>query len=292
MNTPTVFTAFILSMILVAGCSDRSSSSDAPIRVISYNIKYDNPADTVNGWAQRRERIINLLRFYQPDFIGTQEGLLHQLRQMQAGLDSMQWIGVGRTDGNEEGEYSALFYNARRFSLVEGSDSTAWLSETPGRPSKSWDAALPRILTWGQFRDHQSGKTFFVFNTHFDHIGDTARARSAALITRIIREVAADAPVVLTGDFNATEASLPYKTLTDDTSPLRDAYYHSELPHVGPEFSFEGFDALSDNDRRRIDYIFVSDAFRVLKHAIISDFRGGRYPSDHLPVVADLELTQ
>lgn len=275
----------ILVYVLTTACntSNRQFSS---IRVMSYNIKFDDKADTVNGGDKRKDQVVNLVRFYEPDFLGTQEGLLHQLEYMENGLQNLKWIGAGRTDGKNEGEFSALFYNTNRFELVTNTDSTIWLSTTPDRPSKSWDAALPRILTWGKFRNKNSEEEFFVFNTHFDHIGDTARAESARLIVETIQEVSNGFPVILTGDFNAMEESKPYAVLTG--SDLKDAYKASTLPHVGPLFSFEGFDVLGPADKRRIDYIFVNDKVKVLKHAIISDFRDGRYPSDHLPVVADV----
>lgn len=280
----SIFLLLITFLGLTAACNTSNRQSSLT-RVMSYNIKFDDKADTVNGWDKRKDQVVNLVRFYEPDFLGTQEGLLHQLEYMENGLRNMKWIGAGRTDGKNEGEFSALFYNSERFELLINSDSTIWLSETPSHPSKSWDAALPRILTWGKFRNKNSKEEFFVFNTHFDHIGDTARAESARLIVETIKEVANGFPVILSGDFNATEDSQPYKVLTND---LADAFYSSALPHVGPLFSFEGFEALSSNNKRRIDYIFVNDKLEVKKHAIISDFRDGRYPSDHLPIVADV----
>jgi len=259
---------------------------------MSYNIKFDDKSDTLNSWDSRKERVINLISFYEPDFIGTQEGLLHQLEDLEKGLGSYRWIGVGRADGGSEGEFSAIFYNSDRFRQVENSDSTIWLSENPSEPSKSWDAALPRILTWAKFQDRESGSEFYVFNTHFDHIGDTARAESASLIVQTINNVSGDLPVVLTGDFNATEGSLPYQNLTGSSSALKDAFYDTDLPHVGPLFTYDGFNVLGDNERRRIDYIFVNEKVDVKRHAFISDFRDGRYPSDHLPVLADVTVNQ
>jgi endonuclease/exonuclease/phosphatase family metal-dependent hydrolase len=287
--TNSVFIALFIGILIFSGC-DTAPENTAPIRVMSYNIKYDDKSDTLNGWSQRREQVVNLISFYEPDFVGTQEGLLHQLEYIESGVDSMKWIGVGRTDGKEEGEFSALFYDNERFELIADTDSTIWLSESPGEPGKSWDAALPRILSWGKFRDKSSQQELFVFNTHFDHIGDTARAESARLIVDTIKKVAGGMPVILTGDFNATPDSKPFANLTNG-SVLEDAYNVSALPHVGPEFSFEGFKALdSTATKRRIDYIFVNDQVEVLKHAFISNFRDGRYPSDHLPVIADVEI--
>lgn len=282
-----IFLLSILTFLILASCN-KTTQTPSSIRIMSYNIKYDDKTDTVNGWKQRKEQVANLIAFYEPDFLGTQEGLLHQLQFMEERLGSMQWIGVGRGDGKNEGEFSAIFYNTERFELVANSDSTIWLSETPSEPSKSWDAALPRIMTWGKFRDTSTGKEFFVFNTHFDHIGETARAESARLVVETINEIAGSFPVILTGDFNAVEDSRPYDILTANSSPLKDAYYKTEIPHVGPVFSYSGFKVVNSDSERRIDYIFVNEEVEVQKHAIISDFREGRYPSDHLPVIADL----
>ena len=267
-----------------------SDPHSSPARIMSYNIKFDDKSDTLNSWDKRKEQVVNLISFYQPDFLGTQEGLLYQLQYMQNGLSHMKWIGVGRTDGKKKGEFSALFYNTERFELLEDSDSTIWLSETPGKPSKSWDAALPRILTWGKFRNTSTQKEFYVFNTHFDHIGDTARTESAKLIVETVKTIGGNSPVILMGDFNVTPNAKPYIVLTQSNSSLQDAYHRSVLPHVGPEFSFEGFEVMGSSNKRRIDYIFVNDKVDVLKHAIISDFRDGRYPSDHLPVIAEIRL--
>ncbi len=156
--------------------SDTKVQNERPLSAMSYNIKYDNPSDTLNSWDNRRDQIVNLISFYEPDFLGTQEGLYHQIQFLDNHLTKMQWIGVGRADGAKEGEFSAIFYNTDRFELVANSDSTIWLSKTPDVPSKSWDAALPRILTWGKFRDRKTGNYVFVFNTHFDHRGERAQA--------------------------------------------------------------------------------------------------------------------
>lgn len=284
---PVLISAIFI--LILSDCS-RSSSERQLIRFMSYNIKFDDTSDTLNNWDNRKERVINLITFYNPDFIGTQEGLLHQLEDLENGLHNYGWIGVARSDGKSEGEFSAIFYNREKFTLVEDSDSTLWLSETPSEPSKSWDAALPRILTWGKFQGLDTGQEFFVFNTHFDHIGDTARAESARLIVETIDKVSDDLPVILTGDFNAVEDSKPYEHLTATDKGLNDAYYETELPHVGPLFTYDGFNVLGENERRRIDYVFVTENVEVRRHAFISDFREGRYPSDHLPVIADIKL--
>ncbi len=206
-------------------------------------------------------------------------------------LEDMDWIGVGRDDGAQAGEYAPIFYNSERFELVSGSDSTLWLSPTPNvAGSRGWDAALPRILTFGTFRERESGREIMVFNTHFDHRGDTARAESARLIVETVRKLAGGSsedpvPVVVTGDFNAAPDSKPYAIMTD--GELRDAFSASDLPHVGPRFTYEGFEVGDMENPRRIDYIFVNEAVTVRSHAILSTFRDRRYPSDHLPVVVE-----
>jgi endonuclease/exonuclease/phosphatase family metal-dependent hydrolase len=264
----------------------QSQTKSSTIRVMSFNIRYDNPGDSLNSWDYRKDRVVNLIRFFEPDFIGTQEALIHQVEYLEEHLPSTGRIGVGRADGEDGGELSAILYNKNRFELVAGSDSTIWLSETPAKPSKSWDAALPRILTFGKFRDKSSGRELYVFNTHFDHIGKQARSESARLILKTIKEVAGDQPVVLTGDFNVVETDKPYQILEE--SFLRDAFYASQLPSVGPEFTFSGFDVPGPEKKRRIDFIFVNDVIDVTRHAILSLFRGDSFPSDHLPVIADL----
>ncbi|HAC16620.1 MAG TPA: hypothetical protein DCE78_11865 [Bacteroidetes bacterium] len=158
------------------------------------------------------------------------------------------------------------------------------MSETPDVVSKSWDAALPRIVTYAKFRRRVDGREFWAFNTHFDHIGQVARENSARLIKKWIGEVTGDEPVVLLGDFNVTEDNPVYEILTTGDSNLADAQHQSEIPHVGPEFTFEGF-KVGGGDRRRIDYIFVREGMQVAAHAHLGHFRGENYPSDHLPVM-------
>ncbi len=282
----------ILAITLVYSLQEYTGEKTDDLGIMSYNLRFDNPDDGVNAWDNRKERVANIIQFYEPVFIGTQEGLLHQIEYLEKELKQYNWIGVGRDGGAMSGEYSALFYDTSKVELIGGSDQTIWLSETPSKPSKSWDAALPRILTYGKFRDLQTKDEFFVLNTHFDHIGDTARAKSAELIVETIHEITSGEPVILTGDFNVTPDDDPYDILTEKESALRDAYEVSELPHTGPHFTFEGFEVKSGSERRRIDFIFVNDRVKVNKHAIISSFSGDFYPSDHLPVIADVKINR
>jgi endonuclease/exonuclease/phosphatase family metal-dependent hydrolase len=258
---------------------------------MSYNIRNANSGHNRKNWNRRKKQLVNEILFYNPDFMGIQEGLYIQMKYLDSLLTGRKYIGVGRKDGKERGEYNAIFYNTNHFELVTGTDSTMWLSSTPGKPSVGWDAVLPRIVTWGKFRSKTTGKKIYVFNTHFDHIGKTARANSAKLILKTIKKIADDTPVVLTGDFNVTEQRKPYKILTD--SFLKDAWYASKLKPIGPEFSYAGggfevCDSSAIARRARIDYIFVNKFLNVDKIAAISNFRHGRFISDHIPVYSKL----
>lgn len=281
-----LITTFIICAAVIPTATRAQPES---LGVMTYNIRYDNPDDAPNTWENRKERVTNLIQWYNPAFLGTQEALFHQLDDMDEALSDYRWIGKGRDDGEKAGEFSALFYDSRKVELVANTDSTIWLSKTPYKPSKNWDAALPRVMTWGEFEINASGERVFVFNTHFDHVGETARAESAKIILDTIEKIAGDHPVILMGDFNILDDSKPYQILT--SSFLDDAFYTSELPHTGAEFTYSGFEVKAPAaDGRRIDYIFTNDGVEVLKHATITFFSNGYYPSDHLPVYAEIRL--
>lgn len=256
---------------------------------MTYNIRYNEPRDGVNWWMNRREHLVSLVRFYRPDVVGMQEVLWEQVDYVDSVMVDYDWIGVGRDDGDKAGEFAPIFYNTQTVELIGGSVATKWLSESPDEVSKSWDAALPRIVTYAKFRRLVDDQEFWVFNTHFDHIGQVAREESAKLIVSWIRDVAGDESVVLLGDFNVTEDNPVYAILTADDSNIVDAQSRSEIPHVGPEFTFEGF-KVGGGDRRRIDYIFVRDGMDVVGHAHLGHFRGENYVSDHLPVIVRVRL--
>lgn len=260
------------------------------ITFMTYNIRFDTESDGINKWDNRKDHVAAIIRYESPDFVGTQEGLAHQVAFLVAELDGYKHIGVGRDDGAGAGEFSALLYDDARFELIPETAHTDWLSETPNVPSKSWDAALPRILTYGSFRNREDSTIIHVFNTHFDHVGQTAREQSARLILETIRRVAGDDPFVLMGDFNVTEDNPVYRILRAGPPALHDAFQVARTPHVGPHFTFEGFAVRNSPDARRIDYIFVPDGVTVTEHAILSTFRVGNYASDHLPVVARVEV--
>ncbi len=266
----------------VPGTAD---STTIPLRVMSYNIRYNDPED--RSWTERGPKVASMIRFHEPAVVGTQEGQLHQLRDLTEQLDRYQRVGVGRnTSGG--GEFSALLYQATRLELLEY--DTFWLSETPREPgSKGWDGALPRIATWARFRDRVTDEVFLLVNTHFDHRGGTARVESARLLQRRLSEIRGEEPVVLMGDFNSRPDDEPIQILVADDAPvsLQDTRTMSETPPHGPESTYNAF-GFEVEENTRIDYIFASPGGRVLRHGHLSARWGRTFPSDHLPVVADL----
>ena len=184
-------TLLVLLALLPMAAFGAVPAADTTVRVMTFNIRFDNPGDGPDAWPHRKDLAASMIRFHRAGLIGVQEALKHQLDDLTARLPGYAWVGVGRADGREAGEYSAILYRTDRFELMD--DGTFWLSETPEVPgSKSWDAAIERIVTWAQFRDRETGKTFFHFNTHFDHVGQVARAESAKLILQRIAAQAKD----------------------------------------------------------------------------------------------------
>lgn len=261
-------------------------------RVMTFNIRFANPEDGVNYWPNRKELVASMIRYHEADVVGLQEAMRSQLDELVALLPDYAWYGLCRTDGSThpepDNEFSAILYRKARFELLES--ATFWLSETPKEVgSKGWDAALPRIGAWVRFEDKVSGKEFYHFNTHFDHRGVQARAESARLLLGQIREIAGNGPVILTGDFNCVPTDEPYRILAGKGSGLADALFQSEIPHHGPLSTWSGFQ-FPGLPGRRIDYIFVNEKVKVHKHAILSESWSGRFPSDHLPVLAEVKL--
>ncbi|MBU2945945.1 endonuclease/exonuclease/phosphatase family protein [Zobellia uliginosa] len=251
---------------------------------MSYNIKYDNVNDTVNNWNDRKAAMVNLVKHYAPEFIGMQEVVYNQLTYLDDALKEYKYIGVGRDDGKQKGEFSPILYNSKKFKILQS--NTFWLSPSPDKISVGWDAAMERICTYGLFENKESKQKLWVFNTHFDHIGVEARKKSAALIIEKIREINTDAiPVVLTGDFNLSPETKPIQFLKKE---MIDAQKASTTPFYGPTGTFSGFDHSRVLDHR-IDYIFV-EGLRVEAYIHIDDrMENNKHISDHLPIMATLK---
>jgi endonuclease/exonuclease/phosphatase family metal-dependent hydrolase len=251
------------------------------INVMSYNIRYNNTTDGEDAWPNRKENVKALVKFHDADILCVQEALALQADQLLENTN-YEMVGVGRTDGKREGEFSAVYFDKTRFVKKDG--GTFWLSDTPEKPSRGWDAAIVRICTWVRLYDKWNKKEFMVFNTHYDHVGVQARIESAKLIKKNIQEIAPKLPVVLTGDLNVTpekEAIATIKTFLSDTKEI------SIEPAYGPDGTFNSFKwnaPLKD----KIDYIFVNKGFKVQKFGVLSDSKNRRYPSDHLPIMARL----
>jgi len=275
-------------IILVLFMSIELSLNAQDITVFSYNIRLDVASDSLNRWDNRKDFLIGQLNFHEPDVFGIQEGLLHQLEEIKQGMPGYSYLGKGREDGLKNGEFSAIFYNTDKLELLE--ENTFWLSETPELPSKGWDAAIKRVCTYGLFKDKNSSQNFWVFNTHFDHLGEEARKESVFLIMERILELnKQDLPVILTGDLNL-EPDHPSILLL--SSAMQDSHLLAGDKAFGPQGTFNGF-KFSEPITRRIDYIFISKTgFKLLKYAILSDSKDLRYPSDHFPVIAKLSFTE
>jgi len=255
-------------------------AQETKLNIATYNIRYANPNDAPDTWDKRHPVIVNMIKFHEMDIVGIQEGLDHQVFALSEGLSNYGYVGVGRDDGKEKGEFSAIFYNKDKVKVLES--DTFWLSEDPTQPNKGWDAQLPRICTWAKFEALETGKQFYVFNTHFDHVGVKARSESATLIMKMAREIAGSSTVILTGDFNIDQRNEAYKRLSG-SDMFNDSYDVAYLVYANNGTS-NGFDNTKSSDRR-IDHIFVTNDVKVEKYGILTDTYHNRFPSDHFPVM-------
>ena len=281
-SAKNVMFSFILNEVQI---SDSNS-----LRMMTYNIRFDNPADGVHAWPNRKELVASVIRFHKADIIGVQEALEYQIQDLMELLPGYDWVGVGRNEDGG-GEFSAILYRSSVVAVKAA--QTFWLSESPDEPgSKSWDSSLPRIATWAHFVTSSDGRELFVLNTHFDHRGEQARLESARLLKEQVSKLANGLPVIVMGDLNATSEQPPLVLLSDtplsDGRSLHDGFDHSIQPHHGPASTWTGFTKIAAD--RRIDYIFASEDLPIHYHAILTDKLEDRYPSDHLPVLVEVEL--
>lgn len=269
------------------------------LHLVTLNIRYDNPEDGNNRWANRIPIVENYFNEETPDIIGMQEVLHNQLLDLQQILPGYGYVGTGRDDGNTAGEYSPIFWREDRFDLVD--HSQFWLSEVPDSVgSRGWDAALPRIVTWAALHDHQSGKTIYTFNTHFDHRGRDARKNSIDLMSDRISEIAGDAPVIAMGDFNIRRNHPAFgDTLYTHLMEVfmeNDKFQNSEYAAgdvVSAGATSTGF---NENWRERpphaIDYIFADQNFQVQTYRVDHIIENGVFISDHWPVVTIVKYSE
>jgi endonuclease/exonuclease/phosphatase family metal-dependent hydrolase len=278
----------VIVILILSSCSRGSDKSS--IKVMTFNIRYDNPEDSTNSWPKRASQVINFIQNEKPDILGMQEVLWHQYENLDTVLKEYTSTGVGRDDGSREGEMNPVFFRKERFDMVR--TITFWLSDTPEVPgSKGWGASLPRIVTWMELVDKNTHDHFFYFNTHFAHDSDSARILSSKILLTAVGKIAEGFPFIITGDFNMQPSDSGYTILTgpaESVPLLKDTYLISEKRPVGPVYTYNGFSDIAG--KRRIDYIFVRSGMKVLEHKTIFKKEKGVFISDHWPVEARVSL--
>lgn len=263
------------------------------LRVLTYNILCACAEDEHPlSWDERRRPLAELIKAQDPDLIGLQEPLLEQLSFLLDALVDYDWVGVAREDGRDQGELNPILYRRGRFELLD--NGAFWLSPTPMRPgSIGWDAEWPRIVTWARLRERDTGQAIQMFNTHWDYVGARARLESASLLASHLGEVSADCLRILTGDFNCDPSEEPYRRLLAeaprkaDGAALVDARTAAKQTG-GPAGTFPA-ERNASPPRRKVDHIFTDATARVSRQVVVGDPLGSTYPSDHLPVLAELE---
>ena len=254
------------------------------IKVISYNVRYNNPNDGKDIWENRRSTIVNLIKNENPDFLGLQEVNHSQLLFLNSNLSNYSFVGVGRDDGKTKGEYSPIFYNNNLFDLIKS--DTFWLSSTPDKISVGWDASMERICTYAVFKSKTNKKNIWVFNTHFDHIGMEAREKSADLIISVINKLTEPEDyVVLTGDFNLLDDSKPIMNLQSNFNDTNKNLEKTDKSYG----TFNNF-KLNFVSKSRIDYVFEKNFKLINSRHIIVKTPEGRWASDHHPILAKLKF--
>ena len=256
------------------------------LNLMTYNLRYDNAQDGENSWKYRKDAVADMIQKHQVDLLGTQEGLAHQILDLQKALPAYRWVGVGRDDGREAGELMAIFYLADRFNLQ--AHGHFWLSETPDVVgSQSWGSACKRMVTWARLYDHYTDKILYHFNTHFDHRSEQARRASATLLHDKVKTIAATFPAIITGDFNLTPQESVYTLLTSYFTDIRALFPDKTLPTT----TFNGFSRQGQSGMW-IDYIFTPDSKQWLygDFAVLQDKYEQKFPSDHFPIWVQLEI--
>lgn len=284
------------SIVLLLFTALVTSLSAQSVKVMTYNLRLDTPDDGVNQWPRRTDKVVALITKYNPDIIGVQEALHHQLQDLLRLLPEYSYCGVGRDDGKEKGEYSAILFRNSRFGLLDS--KTHWLSETTDIPgSKSWDAAITRVFTTARFFDRETKKEFVMVNTHFDHIGKTARLMSSTIIKSYLAGMEGGAnldntgsrieiPMIVSGDFNSEPTEESYKMMVNEEISL---VLYDSRPASSTAGTFCGF-KVGGMPCKTIDFIFHTKQWVARNYQVITDHDGTYYPSDHLPVLVEFDL--
>ena len=281
------FLVTVLILLSFAGCTEKEKDK---LKVITFNIRYDNPGDGINAWPGRAGLVCDFLKTEKPDLFGLQEALWYQYEDVDSALSGYSSVAAGRDDGKRRGEMNPAFYNVNRFDFVRS--KTFWLSETPEKPgSKGWGASLPRIVSWVELKDKVTKESLFYFNTHFAHDSDSARVMSSAILLSEVKKIAGKSNFVITGDFNMIPQSRAYSILTEEDRSrpfLVDTYIISKTAPEGPEQTFNGWSDRQEG--RRIDYIFARNGVKVYNISTLAIKEGSVFISDHWPVRAVISL--
>lgn len=254
------------------------------LKIMTYNIRLDVASDGENAWPNRKDYFASQIQFYSPDIFGVQEATPNQVTDIALALPKYNKFGIGREEKGT-GEACTIYYKKDRFQVQES--NTFWLSETPDKVSRGWDAACNRVCTYGLFKDLKTNKVFWIFNLHLDHMGEVARVKGVELVlSKIAALNTKKLPVFLMGDFNSepdTKQIVTIKKVMDDTKDV------SKEKPFGPSGTFNDFKH-NEPVTLLLDYIFISknSGLTVQKHAVLSDSKDLKYPSDHLPVLIEI----
>jgi len=294
-----MFLGFCSCEAAMGADSNRAGADELELRIMTFNIRYGSANDGENHWKNRKEMVCDVIRNHPSDVVGLQEALRFQMDEIREAHPVYGEIGVAREDGNNDGEYSSVLYRTDRFGV--GESGTFWFSDTPKvAGSNTWGNACVRICSWARLIETKTGKAFYIFNLHLDHVSQPSREKSAVLLAERIRNRRYKEPFVVTGDFNAGEDNPVIKYLKGDIAvegpdgskaktpvPMVDTFrvLHPDAADAG---TFNGFKGNRKGDK--IDFVFVPPATKVLKAEILYDNVDGRYPSDHFPVDARFRL--
>ncbi len=276
---------WLTGILLMLASSGLFAQGPEQFVVMTFNVRFDNPADGINAWSRRKDAVVDMLKKERVVVLGVQEALLNQLNDIKNGVPGLKWFGHGRDDGKTAGEFTAIFYDTTWFELLDG--NTFWLSPTPDNPGvKGWDAACPRVVTWVQLKHKRTGSTFFVINTHFDHMGEVARRNSALMVSKLAVELSSKGPVILLGDFNASPESEVIHFIAEK-SGLTEASARLKKYKPTTDCTFTGFDGKSCE---HIDFIWISSILQAEDYQILENDHGVNRLSDHRPIKATLSL--
>lgn len=271
----TVFLFFLLCPALVR------TASGQPVSVCSFNIRGSNMSDGINSWENRRDSVIAEFTKYQYDIICMQEPLIDQINDFMS-IDQYEWLGLSNMGTTDSDVFTPILYDKSKLNVLEY--GTFWLSPTPDIQSKGWDGKFPRICTWARFRDIKNCRIFYVFNTHLDHVGATAKVEGAKLICRMVNEKVKENAVFITGDMNSTPSTPAIKEFEKQFKNARNV---ADVK-IGPSGTAHSYGSLTPPSQ--IDFIFINDKIQVSKFTTITKKFGVRYMSDHYPIVADINF--